>query len=258
MLAEIEAPPAKKFRYGSLVLIVAGLAAAGAGAYVILNDVGRAPKSAAVATATKAPPAPAVSKTQSSGATDGSTPTEPPPPEETQSLAAAIPKPEPESSEQAPVQSAADAISAAPLPSPPPQRVAKVTPQSEPTSFSGGGLDARRKQCIAQCERNDGECRSLGRRGKQDCMKAVAFGANAGRLTTTNPATASCAFFGQSRCDYSLNRDACVARMTTRYKACVEMLGGTVASRRQDCDDAARESDQMCLEELRECRASCE
>jgi hypothetical protein len=89
-------------------------------------------------------------------------------------------------------------------------------------------------------------------------MRAVAFGNNSGRITTTNPAAASCAFFGQSRCEYSLNRDACLARMTDRYKNCVDVLGGTVASRRQDCDDNARESDQMCLDVLRECRASCE
>jgi hypothetical protein len=119
-------------------------------------------------------------------------------------------------------------------------------------------MDGRRKQCISQCERDDGECRSLGRRGKQDCMRAVAFGSNTGRITTTNPAAASCAFYGQSRCDYAINRDACVLRMTNRYKNCVDVIGGTVASRRQDCEDKTRESDQMCMDTLRECRDSCQ
>jgi hypothetical protein len=139
--------------------------------------------------------------------------------------------------------------------------VAKATPSSTESSSSsaaGGGIDSRRQQCVAQCERNDGECRSLGRRGKQECMRAVAFGATPGRITTTNPAATSCAYFGQSRCDASFNREACLARMTTRYKACIDVLGGTVAQRRQDCDDNARESDQLCLDELRDCRQSCE
>lgn len=91
-----------------------------------------------------------------------------------------------------------------------------------------------------------------------ECMRAVAFGGNSARITTTNPAAVSCAFFGQARCDYSLDREACLARMAARYKSWVELLGGSVASRRQDCDDNAREADQMCLDELRECRASCD
>jgi len=263
-LAEIEAPPAKKFRYGSLALIGAGLAAAAAGAFVIVSNQGRAPQPEAVASApaAKSTPAGTAGSTQLAGAagTDGTAPTEPPPPEETAAVAAALPEPEREMSTPAPEQSAADAISAtalpaAPAPSPAPQRVAKATPSD--SSFPGGGADARRQQCIAQCERYDGECRSLGRRGKQECMRAVAFGATPGRVTTTNPAATSCAFFGQSRCESSFNREACLARMTTRYKACIDVLGGTVAQRRQDCDDNARESDQMCLDELRDCRQSC-
>lgn len=270
MFAEIEAPAPKKFRYGSLLLIGAGLAAAAAGAFVIVNNQTRAPKQETVATAqpAKSTPAPAAGSTQSSGAmgTDGSTPVEPPPPEDTATVAAAVPEPEPEKVTPAPEQSAADAISAKPLPvetapAPAPQRVAKATPtDSVPVSSSsaGGGFDSRRKECIAQCERDDGECRSLGRRGKQECMRAVAFGATPGRITTTNPAATSCAYFGQSRCDSSFNREACLARMTYRYKACVDVLGGTVAQRRQDCDENARQSDQLCLDDLRDCRASCE
>ncbi|GFE79473.1 hypothetical protein GCM10011487_14730 [Steroidobacter agaridevorans] len=267
LLAEIEAPPAKKFRYGSIVLIGAGLAAAAAGAFVIVSNQGRAPQpEAAVASApaAKTTSTPASGSTQSAGAagTDGAAPTGPPPPEETSTVAAALP--EPEQSTPAPEQSAADAISstplpAAPAPSPAPQRVAKATPSNTASSASaGGGIDARRQQCIAQCERDDGECRSLGRRGKQECMRAVAFGATPGRITTTNPAATSCAYFGQSRCDSSFNREACLARMTTRYKACIDVLGGTVAQRRQDCDENARESDQLCLDELRDCRQSCQ
>lgn len=265
MLAEIEAPPSKKFRYGALGLIGAGLVAAGAGAFVIWNDQGRVPQSEVVAAA-KVPSAGASMSTaadaaQPSGASDtgGSPPSEPPPPDATASLAAAMPEPEQEAPAQE--QAAADAISATPLPPPPPipQKVAKVTNTSSGSAaLAGGGIDARRKQCIAQCERDDGECRSLGRRAKQECMRAVAFGGTSGRLTTTDPATTSCAFFGQARCEYSMDREACLARMSARHKTCVDVLGGSVASRRQDCDESARASDRMCLDELRECRASCE
>ncbi len=69
LLAEIEAPPPKKFRFGSLVLIGAGLAAA-AGAFVIVSNQGRAPTPEAVASA------PAAGSAQAAGAagTDGATP----------------------------------------------------------------------------------------------------------------------------------------------------------------------------------------
>jgi len=272
-LAEIEAAPAKKFRIGSLVLIGAGLAAAGAGAFVIVSNQGATPRPDAVASA------PAAGSAQAAGAagSDGTAPSEPPPPEETSTLAAALPEPEenqtapvseqrPEGSTLALEQSAADAISstplpAAPAPAPAPQRVAKASSSggaAASMSSAGGGIDARRQECIAQCERDDGECRSLGRRGKQECMRAVAFGATPGRITTTNPAATSCAYFGQSRCDSSFNREACLARMNTRYKSCIDVLGGTVAQRRQDCDDNARQSDQLCLDELRDCRQSCD
>jgi hypothetical protein len=122
------------------------------------------------------------------------------------------------------------------------------------------GRSSRRQECVTQCERDDGECRSINRRGKQDCMRAVGFGGS-GRInpgTTTNPAAADCAFFGQGRCQNSSNHDACVSRMSARYSECVSTLNGSVVSRRQDCDNKARESDRFCLDELRDCRASCE
>ncbi len=248
MLREIDAPEPKRVGLAGLLLIGAGLAAAAAGAFVVLNNQGRVPAraevTAAVAPAVEAPantnvpsqPEPSVAAAKS----DGLPPVEPPP----------------EPSAQPPQQSAADAIVSSNQPAL--AKVAKAASSPVATSSSSASsFETRSKQCIAQCERDDGECRSLGRRGKQDCMRAVAFGSNSGRITTTNPAAASCAFFGRNRCDYAMNRDACVARMTTRYQDCVDVLGGTVASRRQDCEDNARESDQMCLDVLRECRDSC-
>jgi hypothetical protein len=136
-----------------------------------------------------------------------------------------------------------------PAPEPPEQRVAAVN--------STAAIDSRRQECITQCERDDAECRSINRRGKQDCMRAVAFGGT-GRLRQTDPAAASCAFYGQERCDRARNRDACLSRIALRHQACVDVFGGNIASRRQDCEENARESDRLCLDQMRDCRTTCE
>jgi serine/threonine protein kinase len=247
MLAEIEAPPERKrASIASLVMIGASLAAAAAGAFVVFNNLADSPKPTEKVVATQ-PPA-------GGGTTNNQLPVDPPPPAEVNPIVVAtLPDKDPSA------QSEVDKISTNPLPEPEPHRVARADPAPTRTTYSqaGSNLDARRKQCVSQCERDDGECRSMSRRGKQECMRAVAFGSSGVRITT-NPATESCAFFGQSRCEYALNREACIARMSSRYKNCVDVLGGSVASRRQDCDENARESDLMCRDTLRECRASCE
>jgi hypothetical protein len=112
-------------------------------------------------------------------------------------------------------------------------------------------------RCIAQCERDQGECKSIGRRGKQECMRAVAFNANGSRISPSgNRLPNECGFFGHARCEYARYPAACFERMRNRYDACAS-IHGNVASRRQDCDDRAREGEQLCLTELRECRDSC-
>jgi len=250
LLAEMEAPGRKKVGAGMLLLLGVGLAGAASALFVVSTHQGRTPSPAAVTAEVEAPAAGVVSSDNIAVEAEQSPPSEPPGDDVPQSAGAVAP--EPDLSVEAPEPSAADAFVSSNQPS---MQVAKAS--SMPTSSSASSFDSRRQQCTAQCERDDGECRSLGRRGKQDCMRAVAFGSNSGRITTTNPAAASCAFFGRSRCDYAIDRDACLARMTSRYKDCVDVLGGTVASRRQDCEDNARESDRMCLDTLRECRDSC-
>jgi hypothetical protein len=147
----------------------------------------------------------------------------------------------------APVQSD-EAGSATKVASSSSTRVAAVNPTSQ--------IDTRRQECITQCERDNGECKSLNRRGKQDCMRSVAFGGTGGRLSTTTSYSANCAFYSGARCDRAYNRDACISRMDTRYTECVQLVSN-IASARQECDDRARESDKMCLDELRDCRAGC-
>ncbi len=91
-------------------------------------------------------------------------------------------------------------------------------------------------------------------------MRAVGFGATGGFTASpgVNSAAADCSFYGQARCEYARDRSACLSRISTRYNACVNSLSGNVASRRQDCDNNARDADRMCLDEMRDCKSYCE
>jgi len=91
-------------------------------------------------------------------------------------------------------------------------------------------------------------------------MRAVGFGGS-GRISSmpsARNAAAECAYFGTTRCEFAGNRAACSSRAASRYSECVSMLNGSVASRRADCDNNARQADQTCLAQLRECRSYCE
>lgn len=302
MLAEIQAPRPKSFRFTRLVIIWAALAAA----FVAANDRGWIMTLSAAATALKtelwAAGALVTGNSPSSAGVASSTPAVSPPPEETRAAAAVVTEPmlvpesesmpaeltsaqmqpaalesaaqpvalesialSPGASEsgapsQTPAQSSPDVISAA--------LVSEVSPQAETNAITAAasgsplpessGIGTRRDQCIAECERADGECRSLSRRGMQECMQAVAARGNSSRIDATNVAATSCAFFGPPRCDSALDRDACLARVSHRYDSCVNAFTGSVISRGQDCDDKARESDHLCLDELRDCRRACE
>lgn len=259
LLAEMEAPERKMaIGLGGLLLIGAGVAAAATGAYVVMNRPATAP---AEVVATAGDTAKPVDTSAASLPGKGQSVADSMPPLTT---AQSDSQPPDEPPSQQPAKGSAAALVESEPPASPPQTVATTmadkpakTTSQRIAAIDKSQIDSRRQECAAQCERDGGECRSLNRRGKQDCMRAVAFGGS-GRLTTANPATANCAFFGQSRCERAFNRDACLARMTNRYKDCVNVLGGNIASRRQDCEDKARDSDRLCLDELRDCRASCQ
>jgi serine/threonine protein kinase len=240
---------------GGLLMIAAGVAAAGVGAYFFIKPAAAPTQSVAVtepvekpAVESSQPKEPAITTASPSVAdsmppltaqTDTSAPKEPPkePPNEPAAKSGA-----------ATLAQSDEAAASTKLASNSSTRVAAVDPSSQ--------IDTRRQECVAQCERDSGECRSLNRRGKQDCMRAVAFGGSGGRLSTTTSVPASCAFYSQARCDRASNRDACLSRMSSRHLECVQLVGN-IASRRQECDDRARESDKMCLDEMRDCRAGC-
>jgi hypothetical protein len=106
----------------------------------------------------------------------------------------------------------------------------------------------RREQCVQQCARDDGECRSINRRSRSECARAAAFG-------TAFNNSADCGFYGADRCQYATDREACLRRMGERRNDCVQ--GGGLIRQRQDCDRAARDADQRCLIQKQECTASC-
>jgi len=239
---------------GGLLMLAAGVAAAGAGAYFFIKPASP-PTPTVVATEpvekrteVSKPKEPAITTATGQSVADTMPPltaqAETPPPKEP-------PKDPPSGSEKsgaaALVQSDESAAQTK-VASSSSTRVAAVNPSSQ--------IDTRRQECVTQCERDSGECKSLNRRGKQDCMRSVAFGGSGGRLSTTTSYSANCAFYSTQRCDRAYNRDACVSRMDTRHTECVQLVSN-FASGRQECEERARESDKMCLDEMRDCRAGC-
>ena len=271
LLAEMQAPASRTPKTAvAVVLIGSLLLAAGAGAVYFGGFRALMSSNGSGATAAKTPAVvPTGGATASGGAGEPPTagPPSDPPVEKSTTIVAA-----PADEEQKPAPSAVDAmtspvpetaapeakssadkpvaeakVAAAPARSSTPTRVAMVDQSST-------------ARCVAQCERDQGECRSINRRGKQECMRAVAFNASGGRISpsTTNRAAADCAFFGRDRCEYARDSGACLNRMRSRYELCVSNASGNVASRRQDCDEKATTADGMCLQELRDCRDSCQ
>lgn len=294
MLAELQAPVSRTPKTAvAVVLIGALLVAGGAGAVYFGGFRQLFAPQAASPSATGASVAAAGSAQAPAGGSSGAT-TQPPsrnppaePPADANVAAAAVPEekkadtavPSPVDAMTSPVPDTEVSQSALAAAAAEPQAVAE--PNSAASSKSaratvGAKAEGRRisdetppvrvamveqssaARCIAQCERDQGECKSIGRRSRQDCMRAVAFNANGSHITPSgNRLSNECAFFGRDRCQYARNSGACFDRMRTRYDACVSITGN-IASRRQDCDEKARDSDQLCLTELRECRDSCQ
>jgi serine/threonine protein kinase len=198
LLIEIE-PPVRKMRAAAFIAIGAGLAAAAAGAFFLINrpaDVAPAPAAETAATPeasqSKSEPIPSAPAGQDDASaetasveTDETPPNEPPPADEApiaaQSADTEVGAADADASSATPPQSReSSAAPAAPRPT-----------QSAPVADSSA-RDARRQQCITQCERDESECRSINRRSKQDCMRAVAFNAVAsGRQQCEEQAHAS-------------------------------------------------------------------
>jgi hypothetical protein len=236
LLAELEPRKARGKAALWLVLSV-GIAAAAAGGAYLWKDLNKVPQVASAPPPASKPPdeapaaqvLPPLAEPQLQPQTDKAS--APPP----------VSVPPEEKGTHKPVPAQADA----------PVRVAAV---------SEGLSDTRRAECIAQCERDDGQCRSINSRGRQDCMRAVGFGATggAGGLTIApGSQDSACAFFTEDRCRLAPDRDECLQRTRTRQVQCVTVRSGSFASGVQGCNVASREGENMCLAQLRECRTYC-
>jgi serine/threonine protein kinase len=112
-------------------------------------------------------------------------------------------------------------------------------------------------QCVNQCERDQGECRSITRRGRQQCLSAAAFNSNGrGTSSLTDRGLAECAFYDRDRCEYARDSRSCLRRIHLRHEECAAAYGN-VAQHSQDCGVTANDAERRCLTELRDCRASC-
>jgi len=258
---------------GALLLIGAGVTAAIAGGLIVYNRYYATPEPpAATVAATDAQtsqPGETGAVTGAAGTTGGTESVETPsgpgggePPQQTSTDASATLPDKPPQDTNVAGTSVADRM---PTPSesepvksttPPANEAPRAQSQRVAMASSSSQIDARRKECVNQCNRDDGECRSINRRGKQECSKAVAFGGNRG--TTARSAASTCGYYGGDRCDSAMDRDACLARIAGRYQACLGVYGGSIASGVADCDRTAREADRLCLTELQDCRASCQ
>lgn len=277
MLTELNAPASKAPKTAVAVVLAGALLVAGAAGAVyfggfsaLLSPTGES----SVASGT----ASGQSGTAISGAGFSTPPTGEPPAQPPADTSAAAIAATPVETERQSSPSIADSMAGPVAPSPSSAMTANDDSAAPATKVSGAGANSASKssgtesaptrvafaetsrvaQCVTQCERDQGECRSIGRRGKQDCMRAVAFNANGSRITPSgNRLSADCAFFGRDRCQFARDSSACLGRMRTRYDACVS-ISGNIAARRQDCDNNARDADQLCLTELRDCRDSCQ
>jgi tRNA A-37 threonylcarbamoyl transferase component Bud32 len=252
LLAEMEAPARKPVSLAAALVAALGFAAvAGAGGYYFIQGRQQGAEPVAAATPVDVKRQSTAEVTAAQSQPSAQPPGEPPvqPPGETaQATLPSVQIPESQAAPQPQIESQQQAVAAT-------QKPVQIKKPALIASVDSSGAASRRQQCVTQCERDDGECRSINRRGKQECMRAVAFNGTGNRIA---PAGADCSFYGADRCQYSGNRDTCMNRVTTRYTQCQSTLNGSVASRRQDCDDRGRESDRMCLDQLRDCRSGCE
>lgn len=226
--AEIEAPPPQSNK-ATLILILGVTAAIAAGAgYVMLKNRTAAPSTAPVASTGNQTSGnvPQSGAAQSSGTAP--TPAAPasagqlgPTAQQVAGTAetTAVASPPAGSSEGGASTPRTDGTAGSVQASPTPVTAGTEELPSQPshtesassTQAAASGARAaasQRHACIEQCERDDGQCRSINRRGKQECMRAVGF-------------------------------------------------GGAAASRRASCESSARQADQSCMAQLRECRNYC-
>jgi outer membrane biosynthesis protein TonB len=225
MLAEIQAPRPKRFGFARLVLIGAVLAAA----FVTLNDRSWILKLSAVATVLKAELAAASARVAGSlepshaGGADGSTPVKPPLPEETPSVASALPEPE---------------LVQESVPESEPEPAESKPAELEPGAFESAAPEPAAPEPAAL---------------ESEAPLQIPAQSNAAAISATSLSEVSQQGEANATTQSSSGSTSSSAGgdIDTRRNQCVAECA------RDDCDKA-RESDELCLDKLRNCRESCE
>jgi hypothetical protein len=112
--------------------------------------------------------------------------------------------------------------------------------------------------CVNHCNAADTKCNSEVRRARQECSRIASTGGRDPMTMRTNDYTYFCGYFGNGglHCGSDYYSRGCQSRFSYRYGVCIDTMQN-IAAMRYDCYKAERDSQNMCREELRECKAAC-
>lgn len=142
--------------------------------------------------------------------------------------------------------SAADSEPAAQAAAPQAEQARATRPKTQTTS---------RQKCIARCETDNGRCNSEVRQERQQCARKAA--SNGNDPLTGRPDDSFCDYFDADHCGYYTNRNACSHRFALRYAECVAWIRGSITSQRFDCMRAEAQAQNLCRDELKDCKEAC-
>jgi hypothetical protein len=116
-----------------------------------------------------------------------------------------------------------------------------------------------RATCLSHCDAAEGRCGSEVRRARSECSRRAAM---SGRepFARDNDYSYFCSYFRSSgrHCGADRYSAGCRERLAQRYGTCVEAMYDNIASMRFDCFRNERDAQNLCREELRDCRAACQ
>jgi hypothetical protein len=123
---------------------------------------------------------------------------------------------------------------------------------------SNSGDKPNQSSCINRCNAADTKCGSEVRRARQECSRMASTGGRDPMTMRTNDYTYFCGYFGNGgvHCGSDYYSRGCQARFSHRYGVCLDSMQN-IAAMRYDCYKAERDSQNMCRDELRDCKAAC-
>jgi hypothetical protein len=132
----------------------------------------------------------------------------------------------------------------------------------KPDAQTASSEDAKpsRANCISRCNTAEVRCGAEVRRSRQECSRNAAVAGRDPLSARGNDYTYFCGYFANPArgCGGGFYAHSCAARFQQRHAQCLDALHGDIAGMRYDCFRAERDAQNMCREELRDCRATCE